>query len=556
MIKTPKLDGVILHSPFFDPVDGRLCITGHHLIVSSKKEDVQELWLLHQCIDSVERRVLNNNSAQNGGSIFLKCKDFRILQLDIAHPEDFNNVYLSILRLSNLEKPELLYPFFYRPMYSILEDGHTLFDLEIEFTKLIGSDEWRVSHVNKTFGVCNSYGTTLVVPKSIDDETIIASANFREGGRFPILSYRHENGTVLLRSSQPMLNNANRRCKADEKILNSVLGPYKKGYIIDTRSSTYINYCKSKGGGTEPEGYYNQWKKTSRPLDKVSKCDGSVLEHLSKFIEACLDPNSSSDKWMSRSANWLGHIQNTLNAACLVAQCLDKDGASVLVHGANGQDSTLVVTSLAQVILNPDCRTVRGLQALIEREWLQAGYPFQTRHQKLCFSNSRVKGIQPTFLIFLDCLQQLHYQFPCSFEYKTEMLITLFEHSYFSQFGTFLGNSEYERSSIELQKKTTSLWSYLNRPDVLTALLNPTYEPNKSAIWPSVAPVSIVVWADLYFRWLIDQQQQRTALIKVQTVIQQGKDLRSTAIKLRKQLLDKIKELQCLQEELKVDNDD
>lgn len=122
--------------------------------------------------------------------------------------------------------------------------------------------------------------------------------------------------------------------------------------------------------------------------------------------------------------------------------------------------------------------------------------------------------------------------------------------------GTFLGNSEYERSSIELQKKTTSLWSYLNRPDVLTALLNPTYEPNKSAIWPSVAPVSIVVWADLYFRWLIDQQQQRTALIKVQTVIQQGKDLRSTAIKLRKQLLDKIKELQCLQEELKVDNDD
>lgn len=44
-----------------------------------------------------------------------------------------------------------------------------------------------------------------------------------------------------------------------------------------------------------------------------------------------------------------------------MAQCLDKDGASVLVHGANGQDSTLVVTSLAQVILNPDCRTVRGI---------------------------------------------------------------------------------------------------------------------------------------------------------------------------------------------------
>ncbi|XP_050502906.1 myotubularin-related protein 9 [Diabrotica virgifera virgifera] len=556
MIKTPKLDGVILHSPFQDPVDGRICITGHHLIVSSMKEDVQELWLLHQCIDAVEKKVSSNNNAQSGGSILLKCKDFRILQLDIAHPEHFQNVYLSIHRLSNLEKPELLYPFFYRPMYTILEDGYTLFDLEVEFTKLIASDEWRVSNVNKNFSVCSTYGSTLVVPKAIDDETIVASAHFRDGGRFPCLSYRHENGTVLLRSSQPMLNNANRRCKADEKILNSVLGPYKKGYIIDMRSATYINYCKSKGGGTEPGGYYNQWKKVFKPLDKISKCDGSVLDHLAKFIEACNDPSSTSDKWISRSSNWMGHIQNTLNAACLVAQCLDKDGASVLVHGSNGQDSTLIVSSIAQVILNPDCRTVRGLQALIEREWIQAGHPFQTRHQKFCFTSSRSKGIQPTFLIFLDCIHQLHYQFPSSFEFKTDMLFLLFEHSYFSQFGTFLGNSELERSTIELSKNTTSLWSYLNRPDVLTSLLNPTYEPNKAPIWPSVAPVSIIVWADLYFRWIIDQQHQKITSTKVQNIIQRSKDLRSTAIKLRKQLLDKVKEFKCMQEELKEEEDD
>lgn len=65
---------------------------------------------------------------------------------------------------------------------------------------------------------------------------------------------------------------------------------------------------------------------------------------------------------MSRleSSNWLSFVQNSLNAACLVAQCLDQEGASVLVHGTNGFDSTLLVTSIAQVILNPDCRTVRG----------------------------------------------------------------------------------------------------------------------------------------------------------------------------------------------------
>lgn len=78
---------------------------------------------------------------------------------------------------------------------------------------------------------------------------------------------------------------------------------------------------------------------------------------------------------------------------------------------------------------------ILGLQALIEREWLQAGHPFQTRNQKLCFGNAHMKGLQPSFLIFLDCLYQLHNQFPCSFECKIDMLMLLFEHSYFSQFG-------------------------------------------------------------------------------------------------------------------------
>lgn len=242
--------------------------------------------LLHQCVDVVEKKQISGtNNSQNGGSIVLKCKDLRILQLDIANSDDFHNVYLSIQRLSNLEKPELLYPFFYRPMYTILEDGYTLFEPEIEFAKLISSEEWRVTNVNKNYAICSTYSATLIVPKIIDDETIIASANFREGGRFPIISYKHENGTILLRSSQPLLNNTNRRCRADEKILNAVLGPYKKGYIIDIRSSTYINNCKSKGGGTEPDNHYTQWKKVCRPLDKVSKCDGAVLEHLYKLID-------------------------------------------------------------------------------------------------------------------------------------------------------------------------------------------------------------------------------------------------------------------------------
>ncbi|XP_045471939.1 myotubularin-related protein 9 [Harmonia axyridis] len=536
LITSPNLDRVILQDSLKNSIEGTLCITGHHLILSSRNESLpaQEVWLLHQCIDNIEKK-LTSSSTNSGGIIIIKCKDFRIFQLIISNTEDLLNVFSSIERLINLDKTDLLYPFFYRPLYNILEDGHTCYKPEIEFSKLLQGDEWRLSHINSNYSVCSSYGATLVVPKSIDDETISAAASFREGGRFPILSYKHENGAVLLRSSQPMLNNSNRRCRADENILNAVLGQTRKGYIIDTRSTNYTNNCKAKGGGTEPEGHYTQWKKVHKPMDKISKCNGSLLDNLAKLIDACNDSTSSSDKWLSRleSSNWLTHVLNVLNGSCLVAQCLAQDGATVLVHGSTGLDSTLLLTSIAQIILNPDCRTVRGLQALIEREWLQGGHPFQLRNSKFCFSNSRSKYQQPTFLLFLDCVQQLHYQFPCSFEFNTDMLILLFEHSYFSQFGTFLGNCEQDRVNLKLAKQTTSLWSYLNRPDVLTSVLNPLYEPNKGPIWPSVAPVSLVLWRDLYLRWVVTSSTNKVRE-KVGNILEKHKEIRSQVIKLRK----------------------
>lgn len=62
-----------------------------------------------------------------------------------------------------------------------------------------------------------------------------------------------------------------------------------------------------------------------------------------------------------------------------------------------------------------------------------------------------------------------------------------------------LGDSEAERVYLRLSERTCSLWSYLNQPEVLEKWLNPLYEPNPGVIWPSVAPVSIQLWKELYF---------------------------------------------------------
>lgn len=113
---------------------------------------------------------------------------------------------------------------------------------------------------------------------------------------------------------------------------------------------------------------------------------------------------------------------------------------------------------------------------------------------------------------------------------------------YFACSGTFLGNCEADRERLGVYKGTISLWSYLNRPDVLNSLLNPMYEPNRTAIWPSVAPISLTLWNDLYLRWVIDQSQQKRTFAKIQGVVQNDKQLRSKVTKFRKQLVDLQKE--------------
>ena len=66
--------------------------------------------------------------------------------------------------------------------------------------------------------------------------------------------------------------------------------------------------------------------------------------------------------------------------------------------------------------------------------------------------------------------------------------------------GTFIFNNEKEKIKFNGINKTVSLWSYLNRPEVLRTFLNPFYEPNLIVLWPSVAPQSIVSKKEiLYF---------------------------------------------------------
>nr|XP_002129995.1 myotubularin-related protein 9 isoform X2 [Ciona intestinalis] len=491
-IRTPKVEECVLEGSNIPTYHGTACLTGHHLILYSQDGENKEYWILHKNVDSVEKRY-----SQDRNALIFKCKNFKKYQLTIPSFEDANNICSSVEALSCLGKPNLQYPYFYRPTFKFEEDGFDLFHVENEFADLCKkSDQWRISSINLHFKACKSYPSQVIVPKLIDDKAIEKSAEFRQDGRFPILSYYHTNRRVVMRCGQPMTGTSNKRCKEDEKMINIILGPAHRGYILDLRTSQSATNARSKGGGFETEFNYPQWRKIHHGLQKHKVQQESLI----RLVEACHDQSTNSEKWQSKleSCNWLSLVKETLSAACLVAQCVDKEGASVLVHGSHGVDCTLQVTALTQVLLDPLCRTMRGFLCLIDREWIKAGHPFASRCFHSALSNQKTQTEGPSFTVFLDCVFQLQQQFPLAFEFNSRFLCELSRHAYASQFGTFLCNSEMERRQHKVQTKTVSLWSYFLSEEVLPLHLNIIYESCNGVIWPSVAPHSLYLWDGLF----------------------------------------------------------
>ncbi|XP_039185239.1 myotubularin-related protein 9-like isoform X1 [Crotalus tigris] len=535
LIKTTKVDDVVLSCPGLQPIRGTLAITSHHLLFSSQTEGSEEhktteLWLLIRSVDAIEKSIQNlswyqsswtnsslteNRLANASGTITLKCKDLKILQLEIPGMAECLNIASSIEALSSLESVMMTYPFFYRPQNTTLGTGW-LTHITEQYYEQIATDTgaWRLSSINADFGVCPSYPPVVIVPARLDDGALQKSARFRQGRRFPVLSYYHKkNGTAMLRSSQPLVGPNRKRCYEDEQLLTTILEGGDRGFILDTRSLQAAKQARVMGGGLEHRSCYRGWKRLHRALERGR----SLQESFIKLVEACNDPSPHMDRWLSRleASKWLSHVKEALNAACLAAQCLEREEACVLVHGAEGKDATLLVTALAQVILDPACRTLAGFQGLLEREWIQAGHPFQLRCAHSAYAHARLKQEAPTFLLFLDCVWQLGRQFPFSLAFNEHLLLALFEHCYASPYGTFLGNNEKERRLCDVRGKTHCLWPWINRVE---KYLNPLYLYNPLVIWPSVEPQSVVLWQGLFLHWVRSSHHLDEAWAEIQQI--------------------------------------
>ncbi|XP_069764358.1 myotubularin-related protein 5 isoform X8 [Narcine bancroftii] len=280
-------------------------------------------------------------------------------------------------------------------------------------------------------------------------------------------------------------------------------GPSDSHYFRQQRAGLYIIGEKSqlKGAKQDP---LQQWEVVPIEIFDVRH----VKNSFKKLMKACVPSSASSDPNLSyyrslEESDWLSQLHKLLQVSVLVVELLD-NGSSVLISLEDGWDVTTQVVSLVQLLSDQHYRTLEGFRLLVEKEWLSFGHRFSHRGAQTMASQS--SGFTPVFLQFLDCVHQIHLQFPMEFEFSLYYLKFLAYHYVSNRFRTFLLDSDHERIELGLmyeekgEKKPQhvykSVWDYIDRLSKKTPIFfNYLYAPEDGEVLRPYGNISnLKVW--------------------------------------------------------------
>ncbi|XP_062844518.1 myotubularin-related protein 2 isoform X2 [Trichomycterus rosablanca] len=441
-------------------------------------------------------------SSRGDVSYGLVCKDMRNLRFVHKLPDD--TLKKSVFEVMNkftfpLSHNLSLFAFEYDQTFP--ENGWKEYDALTEYKRQgLPNESWRISKVNDGYELCDSYPAALVVPVTVTDEELRRVSSFRAKGRIPVLSWLHpQSQAAVVRSAQPMSGVSAKRCRDDEKLLQAIMdtnAQSHKLFIFDARPSVNAAANKMKGGGCESEDAYQNAELVFLDIHNIH-----VMRESLRKLKEVVYPHINESHWFSNleATHWLEHIKLILSGAVRIADKVECSKTSVVIHCSDGWDRTAQLSSLVMLMLDSHYRTISGFQILIEKEWISYGHRFQQRvgHSD---QNHTDAERSPIFLQFIDCVWQITQQFPAAFEFNEYFLVTVLDHLYSCLFGTFLCNSEQQRLKEELQKRTVSLWSFINSQ--LEEFVNPLYvEYDTHVLFPSVSIRHLQLWSTYYIRW-------------------------------------------------------
>lgn len=387
-------------------------------------------------------------------------------------------------------------------------DGWAIYDAGLDYDRLGLLNCPKLRFVVQGYDISPSYPMRFLTSASINDRELEQICKYRSSNRIPVPVWRHPvTNAILCRSAQPNTGLQNKRSSSDEKLLPLLASCCEcrkdKYYVVDARSQIAAFGNRSMGKGTENPAFYPGMNMYFMNIANIHGARESLYKMMDLYYNKQVRGDDETFTKRLNDAGWLQQVRSVICSLTRCVEILEDEGCSVFSHCSDGWDRTSQMVCGTELLLDPYYRTIRGFCEVLEKEWCSFGHNFARRHgmNNGDFNDSKRS---PVFLLFMDVLYQILYQYPCAFEFNNKLLLFLADNVYSGRFGTFMFNSERERVENEAATHSVSIWTHILDDKNINEFRNEKYVRTEESLRPSCHMRHMRLWEEYFCRSDVD----------------------------------------------------